>query len=278
MLHRDGLYLQNETTRKLLMRFRNANFDLLRHFEVDLSLYGNCDMAGVHQEGRIGSPKRYLYERRTTSDAWKQFLSPEDKIQHEYLFDFQKDKWVGMELEKPETLLDLVNAGIKDMYLSTSVLAEVLIQLYNSEKFKTMILIDQYNHWFKPSGFHSYRYMDVPRERRGFIPPFDLAVPRLMMNFDGQFMRNGVKVGATSIGNWFKHVVTPDMINFPSKGFDVKIPGLALDDFRNGVYYQMLHGYHYGAMDEPMIEAMFQDAQGNWKEMRRNTQEYNEVF
>ena len=105
------------------MRFRNANYEQLRNFEVDLSLYGQCDMAGVHQEGRIGSPRRYIYERRTTSDAWKQFLSPEDKFQNEHLFNFQEDKWVGLKLEKPETLLDVVNAGIKDMYLSTSALA-----------------------------------------------------------------------------------------------------------------------------------------------------------
>lgn len=58
---------------------------------------------------------------------------------------------------------------------------------------------------------------------------------------------------ATSIGNWFKHVVTPDMINFPPKGFDVKVSGLALDDFRNGVSYQMLNGYHHGGMEEDMI-------------------------
>lgn len=56
------------------MRFRNANYEQLRNFEVDLSLYGYCDMAGVHQEGRIASPPRYIYERRTTSEAWKKFL------------------------------------------------------------------------------------------------------------------------------------------------------------------------------------------------------------
>lgn len=77
------------------------------------------------------------------------------------------------------------------------------------------------------------------------------------MNFDGHFMKNGVKVCATSIGNWFKHKVTPDMINFPPKGFDVKVPGMALDDFRNGVHYHMINGYHYGGMNEDKIQAMF---------------------
>ncbi len=64
---------------------------------------------------------------------------------------------------------------------------------------------------------------------------------------------------ATSIGNWFKHVVTPDMINFPPKGFDVKVGALCLDDFRNAANYLAVHGYPISGMKEDMMQAMFMD-------------------
>ncbi len=125
--HKDGLYLQENTARRLLMKFRNANYEKLKDFEVKQSLYGYCDMAGTHQEGLLTVPKRYIYERRTTSDAWKKFVIPEDQIQIDTRAEWMEEMWVGKKLREPQTLLEIVNAGIMDMHLATSALAECLI-------------------------------------------------------------------------------------------------------------------------------------------------------
>lgn len=182
-----------------------------------------------------------------------------------------KDKWLVLDVPEPKNLLEIVEGGIRDMYMATSAIGELMKQLSACQEAKTMILLDQYSHWFKPSAFQSFRYLDVPRARRGRIPPHDMAIPRLLMNFDGQLLRNGVKVGATSIGSgWFKHEVTPAMINFPAKGFDIKVSALALDDFRNAVNYLLARGFPIDPMDESKLQIAYQDTQGNWAQLFNN--------
>jgi len=47
------------------------------------------------------------------------------------------------------------------------------------------------------------------------IPPYDMAIPRLIMNFDGHLINNGVKILATSQKRMYNHICKPEMINFP---------------------------------------------------------------
>lgn len=64
------------------------------------------------------------------------------------------------------------------------------------------------------------------------IPPFDLAIPRLIMNFDGHYIKNGVKIMATSQKRLFNHICKPWMINF-LEIYSIEIEKLKFNDFRN---------------------------------------------
>lgn len=56
------------------------------------------------------------------------------------------------------------------------------------------------------------------------------------MKFDGHMVRNGFKLMATTHMRQYKHLCSPDMISFPD-GYDARVQNLALNDFRNMVYY-----------------------------------------
>ena len=94
-------------------------------------------------------------------------------------------------------------------------MAEVLYQINRSETHKLMILVDEYNELFRPSEYFSYRYANL-KGGDNKIPPYDIALCRMFMNFDGHLMKNGVKVFASSSGKYHNHNFSPEMINFPN--------------------------------------------------------------
>lgn len=100
-------------------------------------------------------------------------------------------------LKDPKTILEIVNAGIERPDLATNAIAEILEQLYKQDRVKVLITIDDYNTWLKPSCFLSFRY-ENQRDFNGRIPPYHLALCRLFIKFDGHFIRNGVKLCATT--------------------------------------------------------------------------------
>jgi small subunit ribosomal protein S29 len=61
-------------------------------------------------------------------------------------------------LADPKLLIQIVEEGINNPEVATNAIAEVLEQLYNSDKYKTMIAVDNYNNWYQPSKFPSFRY------------------------------------------------------------------------------------------------------------------------
>lgn len=77
-----------------------------------------------------------------------------------------------------------------------------------------MICLDGFNTFFQPSDYPSFRY-ENNKHYKGFIPPYDIALCRLLMKFDGHFIRNGVKVAATSHYRLFNHTMKPKDIKFP---------------------------------------------------------------
>jgi len=50
-------------------------------------------------------------------------------------------------------------------------------------------------------------------------------------------IKNGVKICASSGHHLFKNIFGPEHIMLPPKGFDIKLEGLPLDDFRNFMEY-----------------------------------------
>ena len=51
-------------------------------------------------------------------------------------------------LTDPKLLIHIVKEGINNPEIATNAIAEVLEQLYNSDKYKTMIAVDNYNNWY----------------------------------------------------------------------------------------------------------------------------------
>ena len=92
-----------------------------------------------------------------------------------------------------------------------------------------------------PSEYPSFRYKNN-RYMRGKIPPHDMALVRLLMKFDGQFMRNGVKLLATSHYRQHNHTCTPEDIHW-AKGYSAKVGTLTLNDYRNAMKYYFYTGW-----------------------------------
>ena len=83
------------------------------------------------------------------------------------------------------------------------------------------------------------------------------------MNFDGHFIRNGVKLMATSHFRMFNHVAEPEHIgHYP--GSATRVKNLALNDFRNAMlYYSVTDMFPDCFGKEWKLESEFMECQGN---------------
>ena len=262
--HPTGLYLQHELAKELLLDFKIINYEILRSYPVDLSLYGKFDMAGSREGGLDPVPIFYDKERKVWSDSWKKFnLISEEEISVKDFGDHHL-RIIDM-LEKPKNMLEIVNKGIENKRFATCALAEVLYQIYRSETHKLMILVDEYNELYRPSEYFSYRYANL-KGGDNKIPPYDIALCRMFMNFDGHLMKNGVKVLASTCGKYHYHTFSPSMINFPKK-YDVQVENLRLNDFRNACTYYMMSKFTTKYISEEEVEYLYTMSQGNWKQM-----------
>ena len=100
-------------------------------------------------------------------------------------------------LPDPKKLIELAQMGVDNSEVATNAFAELLNQCYNTDKFQTLVCVDGINQWLQPSLYPSFRYANY-RKLKMHIPPHDFALVRLLMNFDGHYMRNGFKAMATS--------------------------------------------------------------------------------
>lgn len=179
-------------------------------------------------------------------------------------------------LADPKTLLEIVDEGIKNNELATNCFAELLEQLYRSDKVQTLVSIDSYNLLYRPSEYLSFRYENNKR-LRGKIPPHDFALVRLLMKFDGHFMRNGVKLFATSHHDRFNHIMKPEDIDF-YEGYHQRVANLPLNDFRNAMHYFTLTEWMPEAFDrEWELETLFMETQGNWQAFKHSMLTYNKM-
>lgn len=127
-----------------------------------------------------------------------------------------------------------------------------------------MVCVDNINQWMQPSEYPSFRYYNT-RKYKKRIPPHDLALVRLLMHFDGHFLRNGFKAMATSHLRQFNHVAKPDELGLTmTKGYALEVENLTLNDFRHAMRY---YGYTGLTGDiyniEWKMENMFMESQGN---------------
>jgi hypothetical protein len=61
--------------------------------------------------------------------------------------------------------------------------------------------------------YESFRYKN-DQKNKDMIPPKDLALVRLLMKFDGHFIRQGVKYLTTTHFSTFNHIMTPEMVQW----------------------------------------------------------------
>jgi hypothetical protein len=261
--HPSGMYLQHDLAKELLLDLKIINYDILRNYPVDLKQYGKSDFAGNRDGDYEAVPVYYDEERKTWSDSWKKFnIISEEEISAKDFGDHHL-RIIDI-LPKPKTMLEIVNKGIENKRFATCALSEIMYQIYRSESHKLMILVDEYNEFYRPSEYFSYRYANI-KNGDNKIPPYDIALCRMFMNFDGHLMNNGVKVMASSVGKYHNHTFTPSMIHFPKK-YDVKVENLRLNDFRNMCTYYMASKYTLNYISEEDVEYLYTLSQGNWRQ------------
>ena len=78
---KNGLYLQKDLAVKTLKDFGTVNAQMSREFDVDLDVYGGCDITGVHDTEAEPCPRVWDELRKCWTDEWKQMLY-EPEIQY----------------------------------------------------------------------------------------------------------------------------------------------------------------------------------------------------
>ena len=153
--HLNGLYLQNELVKELLIEFKVINIKILEKMKINPDKFGKFNSAGVRDGEPDPVPVLWDEGRRVFTDSWKIFDPDEEAFITKYspnqlrrLSDF---------CVNPKTALDIINYGIENIDFATNAFAEVLSMLSEDKEIKTMILVDEYNEWFRLSEYLSYK-------------------------------------------------------------------------------------------------------------------------
>lgn len=262
--HYSGIYVQPELAQHFLRDFKIINYKLLSEFQVDLTQYGKCDFAGNIDGEPEAVPILWDEGRQVFTDSWKVW-NPESE-EEILIKDFPDHyKRIRDVLPKPKTLLEIADKGLNDQRFSNCAVAEILNALMKSEKYKTMVLIDEYNELFKPTIYDSYKYANY-KNYDTKIPPHDLAMCRMFMKFNGHSFKQGVKVMAISLKQYDRHIFKPESIHFP-KGYVVNVDNLKLNDLRNAMNYYNTTKLAPDVYGEEEINHMYALTGGNWRQL-----------
>lgn len=166
-------------------------------------------------------------------------------------------------LPAPKTLQDIVTFGLRNHVYSTNAICEVLEQLQHMDNFNSLVLVDEFSDFFKPTMQPSAKYANY-KEMGSCIPSSDLALGRAFMRLDGHRFKNGAKVVASSE---FKD---------PKKTFDFKkvdvlphymmnVEPMTLNDFRMMCVFYKSSGFLSAMFSEQDIQVAYMHSQGNWR-------------
>lgn len=260
------LYLHFKEAQQILRDFVASNKDLLTSIPVNLDIYGKYDVAGQHQD----EPRSV----RNTFDKWRQFhFFDTDSFEKQELIEnlIQEQRYmretVGQRLKSPKNLLELASYGLEHATWSINTLAEVLEQLYSLDSHNVMIAVDNYNEMFRRSPIRDYRYFGN-KNLRGYVPPYHFALVRLFMRFDGHKIKNGIKLFASSHKHLYKHVFTPEKINFPGKGFSHEMKSLDLALVRSAIQNYINTGMIPAEINsEENVQLTYLETQGDFKQV-----------
>jgi small subunit ribosomal protein S29 len=109
-----------------------------------MSRYGLYDVSGIRDGEPEPCPRVWDPLKKQYNDVWKEQLYElelaELGVQYEKL-----NYRISQRLSDPKKLIEIVDAGIADPNQSICALAEVLEQLYNTDKYQTLISMDGFN-------------------------------------------------------------------------------------------------------------------------------------
>lgn len=258
------LYVQQELGMEILQDFIATNKHILDKIPVDLNRYGFYNVSGCHSE----EPKAV----QNVFDEWTQthfydsdkFLM-EGELQHNLAQQRHLRANLKEKLPTPKTLLEVASYAEKDPEYVVNVLAEVIEQLQNQSQYPVLTVVDDYNWFFRRSAYKSFRYDN--KVMKSCIPPYHMALCRLLMRMDGHKYKNGFKLTASSHYHLYKHVFNPTKINYP-EGFDIEMKGMKLDHMRCAVYhYTNTELLQERVIDERIVQQYFSESQGNWSDL-----------
>lgn len=228
----------------MLEDFYNSNKDILKYIAINQSLYGKYNFAGVHQDEPDPVPNFYIKNRRRNLfdvDNEHKFTETEKEREEYKLLEKHFNEKVSDYLPRPHNLLQVVEVGLEKKYLATNIIAEVLEQIYNQERFFVLNLVDDFNWLFRPSAYHALQYADL-KKLDYKMPPYHMALCRLFMKFDGHKIKKGFKVAGTNTYTMRKHNFLPEKINFPDF-VCTKITGTSVEGVKNFKQYMRAHDY-----------------------------------
>lgn len=173
-------------------------------------------------------------------------------------------------------MIDFIDIALADENLATNAIAEILDQVYHQDKYHVLVTLDGYNTWLNPTEYPSFRYTNDP-SLKGFVPPKDVALIRLLLKFDGHFLRQGVKYMTTTHRKTFNHMMTPEMVHWFA-GYEHQIPNLTLDEFRSFISFKVVTNWTPWSYQEWEIEKFFMECQGNYGAFHRQFYGYSSEF
>jgi hypothetical protein len=122
-------------------------------------------------------------------------------------------------LPEPKTVLDILEAGLKNPSYSTCAMGEILHQIYQSDRL-ILEVVDDFSWLYRRTVYRNYKYYN-DSHLFGAIPPYHLAHCRFFVNLDGNKIKRGLKVVASSIGHLYKHHFDIKKIMLPVGNFIV---------------------------------------------------------
>lgn len=131
---KNGLYLQQELAQRLCRDFLTSNEQILRENDVDMSLYGAYDIAGVRDDEPEVTDRHWDEVRKTWTDDWKKELFEHEVVWYQRKYDAMSYR-LSDKLKDPVKLVEIAEAGIKNADMATNALAELLYQCYHTDKF-----------------------------------------------------------------------------------------------------------------------------------------------
>jgi hypothetical protein len=260
--------VQPDLASRLLNDLKIQNEQIFREMPVDMSIFGKFDISGNNDDEGEPCPRVWDPLRQCWSDDWKEFLYDVELKHENEQFESLRYR-LSDKCADPKTLMDIIDAGVKDPHLATNAIGEVLHQLYNQDRIQVLFTYDGYNTWMQKSEYESFRYVNDPL-LKGHIPPRDLSLVRMLLKFDGHMVRQGVKYCSTTHQHSFNHIMTPEMIDwFP--GYSHRVPNMTLDEFRNFVTWKQLTQQTWFKYHEWQVEKLFMECQGNYRAYNQNT-------